>query len=106
MAIKTVVFSSAGADATTSLVATEAAIASNLTNEHVVATYSHDIVGITKACGPELGVYKFYLIQVRFRNSRHCTPVLPQSHISLVFLSRYSENSPEYSEFLYLCGNI
>ena len=64
MAIKTVVFSSEQADAQTSLVATEAAIASNLTHEHIVATYSHDIVGISQAVGPELGIYKFYLIQV------------------------------------------
>jgi hypothetical protein len=59
-----VVFSSAGADTQTSLVASEAAIASNLTNDHIVATYSHDIVGISEGVGPELGVYKFYLVQV------------------------------------------
>ena len=63
------VFSSEQADSQTSLVATEAAIASNLTHANIVATYSHDIVGISRAHGPELGVYKFYLIQVRFPSS-------------------------------------
>jgi hypothetical protein len=64
VAIKTVIFSSAGGDKQTSLVASEAAIASNLSHKHIVATYSHDIVDVAKAVGPELGVYKFYLIQV------------------------------------------
>ena len=64
MAIKTVIFS--GVDQNTALVASEAAIASNLSHENVVSTYSHDIVDIQKANGPELGIYKFYLIQVIF----------------------------------------
>ena len=45
--------------------ASEAAIASNLGHPNVVATYSHDILDVTQAVGPELGVFKFYLIQVR-----------------------------------------
>jgi hypothetical protein len=65
VAIKTVIFSSAGADQQMSLVAAEAAIASNVTHPNVVATYGHDIVDMVKAVGPEPGVYKFYLIQVR-----------------------------------------
>lgn len=68
MAIKTVIFSSAGADQYTALVASEAAIASNLSHDNIVSTYSHDIVDVQKAVGPELGIYKFYLIQVRFRH--------------------------------------
>ena len=71
MAIKTVVFSSAGTscDEYTQLVASEAAIASNLSHENVVSTYSHDIVEVQKANGPENGIYKFYLIQVRLCRS-------------------------------------
>lgn len=69
VAIKTVIFSSSGGDGETELVASEAAIASNLGHPNVVATYSHDILDISKAttstAGPELSVFKFYLIQVR-----------------------------------------
>ena len=68
MAVKTVIFSSrAGValDKQTALVASEAAIASNLSHHNVVATYSHDIVDMARAVGPEPGVHKFYLIQVR-----------------------------------------
>ena len=65
MAIKTVVFTSAGGDAQTGRVASEAAIASNLSHPNVVATYSHDILDVARSVGAELGVYKFYLIQVR-----------------------------------------
>jgi serine/threonine protein kinase len=64
VAIKVVIFSSAGADQYTQLVASEAAIASNLTHDNIVSTYSHDIVDVQKSSGPELGIYKFYLIQV------------------------------------------
>jgi hypothetical protein len=66
VAIKTVVFSSAGDDQQMGLVASEAAIASNVTHPNVVATYGLDIVDIVKAVAPEPGVFKFYLIQVRF----------------------------------------
>ena len=66
VAIKTVVFSSGGGgcDEYTQLVASEAAIASNLSHENIVSTYSHDIVEVQKTNGPENGIYKFYLIQV------------------------------------------
>lgn len=64
MAIKTVVFTSEGGDAQTSRVASEAAIASSLSHHNVVATYSHDILDVQKSTGPELGIYKFYLVQV------------------------------------------
>jgi hypothetical protein len=64
VAIKTVVFTSAGGDAQAALVASEAAIAYNLSHRNVVATYSHDILDVQKSAGPELGIYKFYLIQV------------------------------------------
>lgn len=64
VAIKTVIFSSKGGDAETHRVAKEAAIASNLSHQNVVATYSHDIVDVQKSSGPELGIYKFCLIQV------------------------------------------
>lgn len=67
VAIKTVIFS--GVDQNTALVASEAAIASNLSHENVVSTYSHDIVDVQKAIGPEQGIYKFYLIQVHFHTS-------------------------------------
>ena len=63
VAIKTVVFP--GADEQMAQVASEAAIASNLSHRNVVATYSHDIVDVVRAVGPEPGFYKFYLVQVR-----------------------------------------
>ena len=65
VAIKTVIFSSSQGDQQTQVVASEAAIASNLSHKNVVATYNHDILDVAKAVGNELGVYKFYLIQVR-----------------------------------------
>jgi hypothetical protein len=64
VAIKTVIFSSAGGDKQMALVASEAAIASNLSHRNIVATYSHDILDVAQGAGPELGVYKFVLIQV------------------------------------------
>lgn len=45
--------------------ASEAAIASYLVHKNIVATYSHDVLDVAKAVGNELGVFKFYLIQVR-----------------------------------------
>eukprot|EP00892_Ulva_mutabilis_P012772 jgi/Ulvmu1/9868/UM057_0022.1 len=63
VAIKTVIFSSDQGDRQTQVVASEAAIASNLSHRNVVATYNHDVLDVAKAVGPELGVYKFYLIQ-------------------------------------------
>lgn len=79
MAIKTVIFTSAGADQQMALVASEAAIASNLTHSSVVATYSHDIVDMVKAVGPEPGVYKFYLVQV-------CDSILPICFGAVIFI--------------------
>jgi hypothetical protein len=69
VAIKTVVFQSDLVDAPISRVASETVIASNLIHPNIVATYSHDIsaVGKTSDGEPELGVYKFYLIQVSFK---------------------------------------
>jgi hypothetical protein len=64
IAIKTVIFSSRGADPQLSLVYKEALIAQSLTHENVVPTYFHDIVNVVKAAGPEPGVYKLYLFQV------------------------------------------
>ena len=64
MAIKTVIFQSCGGDQQANVVATEAAIATNLVHPNVVATYSHDVLDVAEAVGNELGVYKFYLIQV------------------------------------------
>ena len=65
VAIKTVIFQSCGGDQQTAVVATEAAIATNLVHRNIVATYSHDVLDVAAGVGPELGVYKFYLIQVR-----------------------------------------
>lgn len=50
--------------------AKEAAMASRLLHRNVVATYSHDIRTISHPVvgSPEPGVYKLYLIQVRFGN--------------------------------------
>ena len=62
MAIKTVVFQKGEDDAYTSLVASEAAIASNLVHKNVVTTYSHDIRNIV---GGDMSIYKFYLLQVQ-----------------------------------------
>eukprot|EP00892_Ulva_mutabilis_P008546 jgi/Ulvmu1/6063/UM027_0041.1 len=63
VAIKTVIFQSGGGDQQTAVVATEAAIATNLVHRNIVATYSHDVLDVAQGVGPELGVYKFYLIQ-------------------------------------------
>ena len=65
MAIKSVLFQSGPHDHQTASVATEAAIASNLVHQNVVATYSHDIHQCGNAKANELAVFKFYLIQVR-----------------------------------------
>jgi hypothetical protein len=64
VAIKTVVFQNGQDDVYTSLVASEAAIASNLVHKNVVTTYSHDIRNITVGSGPEQSIFKFYLLQV------------------------------------------
>jgi hypothetical protein len=64
VAIKTMVFQSDDHDCQISKVASEVAIASNLVHHNIVATYSHDICPVGDASGNELGIYKFYLIQV------------------------------------------
>jgi hypothetical protein len=67
VAIKTVLFQSSGdSDRATSLVASEAAIATNLSHPNVVATYTHDICAVVAEDGRnELDIYKFYLVQVQ-----------------------------------------
>lgn len=64
MAIKTLIFQDGGGDGQTAVVASEAAIASNLVHRNVVATYSHDICNVVGETNHELGIFKFYLIQV------------------------------------------
>jgi hypothetical protein len=63
VAIKTVLFQSSSGDSQMALVASEAAIASNLVHPNIVATYSHDICNVSQG-GNELPIFKFYLIQV------------------------------------------
>ena len=65
MAIKTIIFSCSPHAEEAEGVAREAAIASSLCHPNVVATYSHDVLGVTQSTGAELGICKFYLIQVR-----------------------------------------
>ena len=65
VAIKTLIFQDCGASSQTAAVASEAAIASNLVHRNIVATYSHDICNVASAANKELGIFKFYLIQVR-----------------------------------------
>lgn len=65
------IFQSRAAEAIKATVASEAAIATNLTHSNVVATYGHDVCG---AAAPsrgtnELAIYKFYLFQVRTSES-------------------------------------
>lgn len=90
VAIKTVIFSSGGADRQMAQVSSEAAIASNLSHRHIVSTYSHDIIDVQKAVGPEKGVYKFYLIQVCFVNrlllALRSIPLGVRGHACSVFL--------------------
>ena len=71
VAIKTLVFQSDSADNQLNKVASEVAIASNLVHTNIVATYSHDVCPVSENpasnsnSNNELGIYKFYLIQVR-----------------------------------------
>ena len=62
VAIKTVLFQSGQGSSQTRLVASEAAIASNLDHSNIVATYSHDICNVSPTSSAELPVFKFYLI--------------------------------------------
>lgn len=64
VAIKTVVFESGAHTSQTALVASEAAIASNLVHENIVKTYKHDVRTISNAQGLEMGVFKLFLVQV------------------------------------------
>lgn len=65
MAIKTIVFESAPLEHQTATLASEAAIASNLSHRNVVGTYSYDIRAIDAAMqANELSLFKFYMIQV------------------------------------------
>lgn len=50
----------------TALVASEAAIASNLVHNNIVKTYKHDVQTISDANGLELGIFKLFLVQVSF----------------------------------------
>lgn len=69
VAIKTVLFQSGDGDNQTALVASEAAIASNLVHHNIVSTYSHEICNVLASTGMELPVFKFYLIQVCFSDA-------------------------------------
>ena len=69
MAIKTILFQSELQQQQTEAIASEAAIASNLSHKNVVATYSHDIRTVdAPLTSNELAVFKFYLVQVRSRH--------------------------------------
>jgi hypothetical protein len=68
VAIKAIIFeASSESDAKAMLIATEAAIASNLNHPNIVATYSHDVKTVPrkgKALSHEMQTFKFFLIQV------------------------------------------
>eukprot|EP00892_Ulva_mutabilis_P009199 jgi/Ulvmu1/6651/UM003_0289.1 len=64
VAIKTILFQSEPQQQQTESIASEAAIASNLSHKNVVATYSHDIRSVdAPGTSNELAVFKFYLVQ-------------------------------------------
>jgi hypothetical protein len=65
VAIKTLIFEDSHDSRETALIASEAAIASNLSHRNIVATYSHDVCSIAGQAQPEPSIFKFYLIQVR-----------------------------------------
>eukprot|EP00892_Ulva_mutabilis_P006168 jgi/Ulvmu1/3923/UM018_0146.1 len=52
-----------GGGSNTALIASEAAIASNLVHANVVATYAHDVRAVRNSHGAEVGVYELCLIQ-------------------------------------------
>jgi hypothetical protein len=66
VAIKTLIFEDGTqtGDTQTALIASEAAIASNLVHRNIVATYSHDICNVYNETKHEPGIFKFYLVQV------------------------------------------
>jgi serine/threonine protein kinase len=73
VAIKTVVFQSGKDQTQSSLIVSEAAIASNLFHKNVVTTYCHDVRMVPdKMLGNEEGVFKFYLLQVRAHACHAC----------------------------------
>jgi hypothetical protein len=76
VAVKTVVFQGGVDNVHASLVASEAAIATNMKHKNIVATYSHDLRNISEkeSIGIEQSVFKFYLLQVPHQRLR--TPLL------------------------------
>jgi serine/threonine protein kinase len=81
VAIKTVIFQSGRHDNQTDLVASEAAIASNLVHRNIVSTFAHDIRAIAPTDGNELAVFKFYLIQ-QFCNGGTLRQALQKGYLS------------------------
>lgn len=75
MAIKTVMFSNVDkhTDHGLQLAASEAAISCAMSHDNVVATYSHAVVDVEGSAGPQVGIYKLYLIQVRISSA--CEPL-------------------------------
>jgi hypothetical protein len=81
VAIKTVVFESTKHDSQTALVASEAAIASNMVHNNIVATYWHGVRTVSDAQGLELGIFKLCLVQVRLPRCTWSTMhVQPAAH--------------------------
>ena len=72
VAIKTLLFQSSDSESKTAVVASEAAIASNLVHHNIVATYTTDVCSVVAESHSGLDVFKFYLIQARplFRPSQ------------------------------------
>jgi hypothetical protein len=65
VAVKTIIFSCSPSADEADSIAKEAAIASNLCHRNIVNTYDYDIKDVTHTtAGAELGVCKFYLVQV------------------------------------------
>jgi hypothetical protein len=66
VAIKTVLFQSTEDRRHVDDISNEAAIATNLAHENIVATYAHDVcdVPMDPRAQNELVIYKFYLVQV------------------------------------------
>eukprot|EP00892_Ulva_mutabilis_P009184 jgi/Ulvmu1/6638/UM003_0276.1 len=63
VAIKTLLFQSSDSGSKTAVVASEAAIASNLLHHNIVATYATDVCTVAAESRRDLDVFKFYLIQ-------------------------------------------
>jgi hypothetical protein len=86
VAVKAIVFSCDAAGEEANIIAKEAAIASNLAHRNVVATYSYDVLDVTQATGCELGICKFYLIQV-CGSARHSSCMRPLVSICTLYLT-------------------